>query len=66
MPAVSAPYWWVECDGTRCDAREPDEDNDTTAWASRDQALISAREQGWATDRGRWFCPKCSAGRGIG
>ena len=66
MPTVSAPYWWVECDCPGCDAREPDEDDDTAAWASRDQAQISAREQGWANDRGSWYCQTCSAERGIG
>ena len=60
MPTVSAPYWWVECDCTGCNMRTPDDDADVTAWASRDQAQISAREQGWANDRGSWFCPTCS------
>lgn len=55
MAIQSAPYYWIVCDTTGCDAKEPD--HEVSAWAEEDTALISAAESDWLVAGSKHYCP---------
>lgn len=64
MTLHSAPYFWITCDARDCDAREPDEDSEVTAWSDIDGAVETAKASDWlvvtggpAPDGAEAYCP---------
>ena len=60
MSVKSKPYFWVECDGDKCDAKAPDGD-DFSAFEEPKQATEYAEDCDWTiTAAGEHYCEGCA------
>ena len=60
MTVKSKLYYWLECDGTGCLSRCPNDSSDVSAWADESSAVDSALDyEDWVTVGGKHFCWDC-------
>jgi hypothetical protein len=52
----SKPFYWVVCDEQGCEARCPDEDDESIAWAEADQAVAVAQDSEWLVVGSKHYC----------